>query len=48
MADRTDRDAQVAVVEQFFEGPPDLDRLSLLHDDCEWWNGIGRFPSAPG
>src|SRR5262245_51642197 len=43
-----DRETQVAVVEQFFEGPADLDRLSLLHDDCEWWNGIGKFPGAPG
>ena len=42
------QEAQIAVVQQFFEGPPDLDRLSLLHDDCEWWNGIGTFPSAPG
>ena len=30
-----DRETQIAVVEQFFEGPPDLDRLSLLHDDCD-------------
>src|SRR3954453_18954499 len=42
-----DRVAQMAAVEQFFDGPPDLDRLSLLRDDCEWWNGIGTFPSAP-
>jgi len=42
------RDEQLAVVEQFFEGPADLDRLSLMHDDVEWWNGLGRFPSAPG
>src|SRR4051794_34704341 len=36
------------VVEQFFSGPRDLDRLSLMSDDCEWFNGIGKFPAAPG
>ena len=36
------------VVEQFFNGPRDLDRLSLMSDDCEWFNGIGKFPAAPG
>jgi len=42
------RDEHLAAVGQFFEGSPDLDRLSLLADDCEWWNGLGRFPAAPG
>lgn len=43
-----DRDARLAVVAQFFEGPRDLDRLSLLAEGCEWWNGLGEFPAAPG
>ena len=44
----TDRQRNLEVVEQFFSGPRDLDRLSLLSDDCEWFNGIGKFPAAPG
>jgi nitroreductase/ketosteroid isomerase-like protein len=36
------------VIEQFFSGPRDLDRLSLMSDDVEWWNGLGKFPAAPG
>lgn len=42
------RDQQLAVVEQFFDGPRSLDRLSLMSDDVEWWNGLGKFPAAPG
>ncbi len=42
------RDEQLAVVEQFFEGPRELDRLSLMSDDVEWWNGLGKFPGAEG
>jgi nitroreductase len=44
----TDRQRNLEVVERFFSGPRDLDRLSLLSDDCEWFNGIGKFPAAPG
>ena len=43
-----DRQHNLEVVEQFFSGPRDLDRLSLMSDDCEWFNGIGKFPAAPG
>lgn len=42
------RDARLDVVEQFFTGPRTLDRLSLLSDDVQWWNGLGEFPGAPG
>jgi nitroreductase len=44
----TDRARNLEVVQQFFSGPRDLDRLSLMSDDCEWFNGIGKFPAAPG
>ncbi|MFA5883312.1 MAG: nitroreductase family protein [Acidimicrobiia bacterium] len=44
----SNRAHQLEVVAQFFEGPADLDRLSLMGDDVEWWNGIGKFPAAPG
>ena len=44
----TDRQRNLEVVERFFSGPRDLDRLSLMSDDCEWFNGIGKFPAAPG
>lgn len=43
-----DRTHHLDVVDQFFTGPRDLDRLSLMSDDCEWFNGIGKFPAAPG
>jgi|1185.fasta_scaffold05351_2 nitroreductase len=43
-----DRERNLEVVERFFTGPRDLDRLSLLSDDCEWFNWIGKFPAAPG
>lgn len=39
---------QRKVVDDFFDGPRDLDRLSLMSDDVEWWNGLGKFPGAPG
>lgn len=42
------RERNLATVTQFFEGPRELDRLSLLAPECEWWNGIGEFPGAPG
>jgi nitroreductase/ketosteroid isomerase-like protein len=42
------RARQLDVVEQFFSGPRELDRLSLMSDDVEWWNGMGKFPGAPG
>jgi nitroreductase/ketosteroid isomerase-like protein len=42
------REQQLEVVEQFFGGPRELDRLSLMSDDVEWWNGLGKFPGAPG
>ncbi len=42
------RDEQLAAVGQFFEGGPEIDRLTLMTEDVEWWNGLGRFPSAPG
>ena len=44
----TDRAHHLEVVEQFFDGPRELDRLSLMSDDCQWFNGIGVFPAAPG
>lgn len=31
-----------------FEGDRSLDRLSLLAEDCVWWNGLGRLPGAEG
>ncbi len=42
------REEQLDAVEQFFEGPRELDRLSLMSEDVEWWNGLGKFPAAPG
>ena len=44
----TDREHNLEVVEQFFSGPRDLDRLSLMSEKAEWFNGIGKFPAAPG
>jgi nitroreductase len=44
----SDRMRNLEVVEQFFSGPRDLDRLSLMSDDSQWFNGIGKFPAAPG
>lgn len=38
----------VETVRLFFEGDRSLDRLSLLADDCVWWNGMGRLPGAEG
>lgn len=37
-----------ATIARMFESPPEFDRLTLFADDVEWWNGIGKFPSAPG
>jgi nitroreductase/ketosteroid isomerase-like protein len=42
------RDEQLKAVDDFFEGPRELDRLSLMSDHVEWWNGLGKFPGAPG
>jgi nitroreductase/ketosteroid isomerase-like protein len=42
------RDEQLKAVDDFFDGPRELDRLSLMSDDVEWWNGLGKFPGAPG
>jgi nitroreductase len=42
------REQQLEVVDRFFDGPRELDRLSLMTDDVEWWNGLGKFPAAPG
>lgn len=42
------REEHLEVVRQFFEGPRDLDRLTLLADDAEWWNWFGKLPAAPG
>ena len=39
---------QLKAVDDFFDGPRELDRLSLMSDDVEWWNGLGKFPGAPG
>src|SRR5262245_5093237 len=38
----------VETVRLFFEGDRSVDRLSLLADDCVWWNGMGRLPGAEG
>ncbi len=48
MQDMATRDEQLKVVDDFFDGPRELDRLSLMSDDVEWWNGLGKFPGAPG
>ena len=42
------REQQLKAVDDFFDGPRELDRLSLMSDDVEWWNGLGKFPGAPG
>lgn len=42
------RERNLETVRLFFEGPRELDRLSLMAEDVEWWNGIGTFPAAPG
>jgi len=38
----------VETVQRFFEGDRSIDRLSLLAEDCVWWNGMGRLPGAEG
>ncbi len=47
-SDATGAQYRLDAVRAFFEGPRELDRLSLLTPDAEWWNGIGKFPGAPG
>ncbi len=42
------RERNLMTVEQFFVAGRDVDRLSFMTDDVEWWNGLGKFPSAPG
>ena len=37
-----------STVEQFFVAGREVDRLTFMTDDVEWWNGLGKFPSAPG
>jgi len=37
-----------AAVEQFFVAGREVDRLSFMSEDVEWWNGLGEFPAAPG
>lgn len=44
----SERERNLATVEQFFVGGRDVDRLSFMTDDCEWWNGLGKFPAVPG
>jgi nitroreductase len=46
--DVNDRDHHLDTVDRFFNGPLDIDRLSFMSDDCEWFNGLGKFPAAPG
>ena len=43
-----ERARNVETVESFFTAGRDVDRLSFLSDDIEWWNGLGKFPAAPG
>jgi len=42
------RERNLATVEQFFVAGRDVDRLSFMTDDVEWWNRLGKFPAAPG
>ena len=42
------RTQNLDVVERFFASGPELDRTSVMSEDCEWWNGMGKFPGAPG
>jgi nitroreductase len=48
LSGKQEASARETAVQQFFEGPRELDRLSLLAPDCEWWNGLGRLPGAEG
>ena len=41
-------DRNKSAVEQFFVAGREVDRLSFMTDDVEWWNGLGKFPAAPG
>lgn len=43
-----ERTRNVDTVERFFTAGRDVDRLSFLTTDCQWWNGLGKFPAAPG
>jgi nitroreductase/ketosteroid isomerase-like protein len=42
------REANLRSVHEFFVAGRDVDRLSFMTDDVEWWNGLGKFPAAPG
>jgi nitroreductase/ketosteroid isomerase-like protein len=44
----TTRAQNLEAVERFFTAGRDVDRLSFMSDDVEWWNGLGKFPAAPG
>ena len=41
-------DRNKSAVEQFFVAGREVDRLSFMTDDVEWWNGLGKLPAAPG
>ena len=41
-------DRNKSAVEQFFVAGREVDRLSFMTEDIEWWNGLGKFPAAPG
>ncbi len=45
---RQQRERNLEAVGLFFEGPRELDRLSLMAPECEWWNGLGRLPGGEG
>ncbi len=46
--DEQARQHNLDTVETFFTAGREIDRLTFLTDDCEWWNGLGKFPAAPG
>ncbi len=48
VADSDIRTRNLAVVQDQFFGEAPIDRLTLMSEDCEWWNGMGKFPGAPG
>ncbi|MSW57084.1 MAG: hypothetical protein F2835_09995, partial [Actinobacteria bacterium] len=41
-------DRNKSAVEQFFVAGREVDRLSFMTEDIEWWNGLGKFPAVPG
>ena len=43
-----ERSRNVETVESFFTAGREVDRLSFMSEDIEWWNGLGKFPAAPG